>query len=82
MIAICIGCILVALQNSENGLYVSLTSFDGVGHDFLELYHQKTKNRLYLQISKRPVPKVKIVIFFYYWSCFLDMYFTVLYGNV
>eukprot|EP00117_Sycon_ciliatum_P019378 scpid39448/ scgid6154/ Ubiquitin carboxyl-terminal hydrolase 5; Deubiquitinating enzyme 5; Isopeptidase T; Ubiquitin thioesterase 5; Ubiquitin-specific-processing protease 5 len=43
--------------SSEKGLYVSLTSFRGVGFDYLKHFHEKTGERLYLNITKRPVPK-------------------------
>jgi ubiquitin carboxyl-terminal hydrolase 5/13 len=45
---------------SEGGLYVSLSSFAGLGPDYLSLHHQKTGETLYLHITrtkKPPSPK-------------------------
>ena len=39
-------------QESEGGLYVSLSSFLGVSGQFLDLHYQKTKEDLYLHIKK------------------------------
>ena len=39
-------------QESEGGLYVSLSSFLGVSGQFLDLHYQKTEEDLYLHIKK------------------------------
>ena len=39
-------------QESEGGLYVSLSSFLGVSEQFLDLHYQKTKEDLYLHIKR------------------------------
>jgi ubiquitin carboxyl-terminal hydrolase 5/13 len=39
-------------QESENGLYVSLTSFLGFGKDYVERYYQKTKHAVFLHIKR------------------------------
>ncbi|XP_019862699.1 PREDICTED: ubiquitin carboxyl-terminal hydrolase 5-like [Amphimedon queenslandica] len=42
---------------SEDGLYVSLHSFYGVGKDWLDLHSRKTGENVYLNIKRRPKPK-------------------------
>ena len=42
---------------SPGGLYVNLHSFHGVGRDYLELDHERTKNVLYLHQRWTKVPK-------------------------
>ncbi|XP_070502099.1 ubiquitin carboxyl-terminal hydrolase 5 [Chironomus tepperi] len=37
---------------SENGLYISLTSFLSFGKDYVERYYQKTKNAVFLHIKR------------------------------
>ncbi len=42
----------IFLQESEGGLYVSLSSFLGLSRQFLEMHYQKTKESFYLLIKK------------------------------
>ena len=39
-------------QESEGGLYVGLSSFTGLGPDYLDLHHRKTGETLYLHITR------------------------------
>ena len=41
-----------SLQESVEGLYVSLSSFLGFNREFVELHYQKTREPLYLHIKK------------------------------
>lgn len=44
------------LQESETGLYVSLTSFLGFGRNYVEQYFQKTGNAVFLHIFREKIP--------------------------
>ena len=46
-------------QESQGGLYVSLHNFHGLGEQWLQLHHGKTKDRLFLHIIRREIPKVE-----------------------
>ena len=47
-------------QESEGGLYVGLSSFTGLGPDYLNLHHRKTGETLYLHITR--VQKVYMLV--------------------
>lgn len=49
-------------QESDDGLYISLTSFLSFGKDYVDRYYQKTKNAVFLHI-KRTKTEVKINFF-------------------
>ena len=38
---------------------MSLHNFSGLGQQWLELHHRKTKDRLFLHITRREIPKVE-----------------------
>lgn len=42
-------------QESETGLYVSLTTFFGFGKDFVERYYQKTNHAAFLHIQRTKI---------------------------
>lgn len=46
------------VQESEGGLYVSLTSLLGFSREFVELNYRKTGEQLYLLIKRTAKPKV------------------------
>lgn len=39
-------------QETETGLYISLTTFFGFGKDHVERYYQKTKHAVFLHIQR------------------------------
>lgn len=41
-----------ALQETDTGLYVSLSSFLGIGFEHLERYYRKTKHAVFLHIKR------------------------------
>ncbi len=47
-----VNILIIHLQESEGGLYVSLSSFLGLSRRCLEMHYQKTKESLYLLIKK------------------------------
>ena len=58
-----VPCWLLFLQESENGLYVCMNTFLGLGRKHVEWYHRKTGNAVFLNI-KRTRKEVR----FYYFS--------------
>jgi hypothetical protein len=49
-------CFVVVIdQETDTGLYVSLTSFLGFGKDYVERYYQKTKHAVFLHIKRNKI---------------------------
>lgn len=55
--------LFVFWQESETGLYVSLTSFLGFGKNHVERYYQKSKHAVFLHIKRNKI-EVKLFIAF------------------
>jgi ubiquitin carboxyl-terminal hydrolase 5/13 len=53
--------LLFLCQESETGLYVSLTSFLGFGKDHVERYYQKTKHAVFLHIKRNKTEVIRVV---------------------
>lgn len=47
-----VDCLYIFLKESDTGLFVSLTSFLGLGKDFVEPYYQKTNHAVFLHIRR------------------------------
>lgn len=50
---------LISSQESEDGLYVCLSTFHGVGKKFLPFHLERTGSRLYLHLKKIRIEKAK-----------------------